>query len=77
MGPEDLARELCAKGLVVLGVVRSEPGVLVVYLHGAAGQWVDGLARSMIRAVPGVAWALTSEQSEAIVLVGLRNGPGR
>lgn len=71
MGPDDLREELEAAGLVLLGVGqhRGNPDVLVVYLHGNAGQWVDGRALGKIAAVPGVKAVSESVQSPSILLV--------
>jgi hypothetical protein len=71
MGPEDLREELEAAGLVLLGVGqhRGNPDVLVVYLHGNAGQWVGGAALGKIAAVPGVLAVSESVQSPSILLV--------
>ena len=43
--------------------------MLVVYLHGNAGQWVDGGALGKIAAVPGVMAVSESVQSPSILLV--------
>ena len=71
MGPDDLREELEAAGLVLLGVGqhRGNPDVLVVYLHGHAGQWVNGGAVGKIAAVPGVMAVSESVQSPTILLV--------
>jgi hypothetical protein len=71
MGPNDLREELEAAGLVLLGVGqhRGNPDVLVVYLHGNAGQWVGGAAIGKIAAVPGVMAVSESVQSPSILLV--------
>lgn len=71
MGPDDLRAELEAAGLVLLGVGqhRGNPDVLVVYLHGNAGQWVNGGALDKIASVPGVLAVTESVQSPAILLV--------
>jgi hypothetical protein len=71
MGPDELRRELEATGLVLLGVGqhRGNPDVLVVYLHGNAGQWVDGRALGTIAAVQGVLAVSESVQSPSILLV--------
>jgi hypothetical protein len=71
MGPDDLREELEAAGLVLLGVGqhRGNPDVLVVYLHGNAGQWVNGGALGKIAAVPGVMAVSESVQSPSILLV--------
>jgi hypothetical protein len=71
MEPQTLSRELQARGLELLGVGRhaTNPEVLVVYLHGNAGQWQDGTARMLIASVPGVITVTESLQSPAILLV--------
>lgn len=71
MGPDDLREELEAAGLVLLGVGqhRGNPDVLVVYLHGNAGQWVGGGALGKIAAIPGVVAVSESVQSPSILLV--------
>jgi hypothetical protein len=71
IGPDDLREELEAAGLVLLGVGqhRGNPDVLVVYLHGNAGQWVGGSALGKIAAVPGVVAVSESVHSPSIVLV--------
>ena len=71
MGPQELRVELESSGLVLLGVGqhRGNPDVLVVYLHGNAGQWVDGTALNKIAAVPGVLAVTESVQSPSILLV--------
>jgi hypothetical protein len=69
--PRGLRTELESRGLTVLGVGqhRLSPEVLVVYLHGNAGQWLDGAARRVIASVPGVVTVTESVQSPAILLV--------
>ncbi len=71
MGPDDLREKLETAGLVLLGVGqhRGNPDVLVVYLHGNAGQWVDGAALTKVAAVPGVLAVSESVQSPSILLV--------
>jgi hypothetical protein len=71
MEPDLLQHELRARGLELLGVGqhRANRDVLIVYLQGTAGQWVDGYARQLISTVPGVVAASDSVQSPAIVLV--------
>jgi hypothetical protein len=71
MEPHRLRRELEGRGLELLGVGRhhSHPDILVVYLHGNAGQWRDGAARLLIASVPGVLTVTESPQSPAILLV--------
>jgi len=77
MGPDDLRIELESAGLVLLGVGqhRGNPDVLVVYLHGNAGQWVDGGALGKVAAVPGVVAVTESVQSPAILLVRVEFTP--
>jgi hypothetical protein len=71
MEPHRLRRELEGRGLELLGVGQhhTNPEVLVVYLHGNAGQWRDGAARLLIASVPGVLTVTESLQSPAILLV--------
>jgi hypothetical protein len=71
MEPQRLRSELEARGLELLGVGKhhANPEVLVVYLHGNAGQWRDGVARTLIASVPGVVTVTESIQSPAILLV--------
>ncbi len=71
MGPDELRRELEAAGLVLLGVGqhRGNPDVLVVYLHGNAGQWVNGQALGKVAAIPGVSAVAESVKSPSILLV--------
>ena len=66
-----LNRELRERGLVLLDVSEDmiEPDVLVVYLHSQAGQWQDGTASRMIRALPDIVSVTPSEQSPAILRV--------
>jgi hypothetical protein len=73
---EDLRRELEVRELVLLGVARhaSRPEVRVVYLHGNAGQWMNGAALQVIQDVPGVLDAVASVQSPLIILVRVSTG---
>lgn len=66
-----LGRELRSRGLVLLDVSEDviEPDVLVVYLQAQAGQWQDGTASRMIRALPDIVSVTPSEQSPAILRV--------
>jgi hypothetical protein len=70
MEPDKLRRELEARGLELLGVGRhhSSPDILIVYLHGNAGQWRDGAARNLIGSVPGVITVSESVHSASILL---------
>jgi hypothetical protein len=72
--PAELQRELQKRGLAVLGVVQSrqDPGVLVVYLHGEAGQWASGRARRKILKVPGVLEAADSAPTPTVILVRVK-----
>jgi hypothetical protein len=76
--PRRLRTELESRGLTVLGVSqhRLNPEVLVVYLHGNAGQWLDGTARRVIASVPGVLTVTESVQSPCILLVRLQPTDG-
>ena len=69
IGPEELRTELVGRGLIVLDVARDPRNgeVLVVYLHGNAGQ--ADYAIETIRAVRGVLAVTESVQSRAIILV--------
>ena len=71
MHHEELSRELRARGLVLLGVsqYRSNPDAFVVYLHGNAGQWIDGTALCLVAQTPGVVAVTESVQSPSILLV--------
>ena len=71
MRAELLGRELRDRGLVLLDISEDviEPDVLVVYLHSQAGQWQDGTASRMIRALPDILSVTPSEQSPAILRV--------
>jgi hypothetical protein len=71
MRPEVLREELEARGLVLLGVGRHQTKreLLIVYLHGHAGQWQDGSAKREIRSVPGVLAVTDSSQAPTILLV--------
>jgi hypothetical protein len=66
-----LAHELRRRGLVILGVAGNQVlrEVLIVFLHGAAGQWVKGEALRIVRTVPGVLVVQESQQSPLILLV--------
>ena len=71
MDAERLTKELRGRGLVILAVAshRSASDVLVVYLHGVAGQWVHGEALMTVAGVPGVAAVVESVQTPSILLV--------
>ncbi|MBT0772137.1 hypothetical protein KIH74_24550 [Kineosporia sp. J2-2] len=71
MRAELLGRELRSRGLALLDISEDliEPDVLVVYLHTNAGQWQDGTAGRMIRALPDIVSVTPSEQSPAILRV--------
>jgi hypothetical protein len=68
---QTLAAELKYRGLVILDVAEQPgtPGVLIVYLHGNAGQWVDHYALRVIAAVPGVIGVTESARSPRILVV--------
>ena len=76
--PRGLRTELESRGLTVLGISqhRLNPEVLVVYLHGNAGQWLGGRARRVIASVPGVETVTESVQSPCILLVRLEPADG-
>jgi hypothetical protein len=71
MQADALQEELKRRGLELLGVGQhnSNPEVLIVYLHGNAGQWANGLARQVISQVPNVLATAESVSTPAIVLV--------
>ncbi len=71
MEPDQLRDALRARRLFVLAVSRhpTDAQAFVVYLHGNAGQFVDGYARRLIAQVPGVLSARESIQTPAILLV--------
>jgi hypothetical protein len=77
MDPQLLRGELESRGLAVLGVGqhRAKPEVLIVYLHGNEGQWVDGAARRTVSTVPGVLTVVDSVQSPTILLVRTETTP--
>lgn len=78
MEAEVLAKELRARGLVILAVTphRSAADVLVVYLHGNAGQWVNGEALMTAADVPGVLAIVESVQTPSILLVRMESTTG-
>jgi 2-keto-3-deoxy-L-rhamnonate aldolase RhmA len=69
--PELLAGELRMRGVVILGVGRHRDAadVLVVYLHGNAGQWATGSAVRRTSRVRGVLRVVESVQTPTILLV--------
>jgi hypothetical protein len=77
MTAQELRKVLEARGLVILhvGVDSADPEVLVVYLHGNAGQWWDGYARNLIRAVDEVVSVKDSQESRTILLVRMSSEP--
>jgi hypothetical protein len=77
--PLEFRNQLEERGLVILDVAaqRSHPSVFVVYLHGNAGQWVDGLALKMISEVPGVASVKEAERTPTILVVEMRIEAGK
>lgn len=76
MRAELLGRELRSRGLALLDVSEDtvEPDVLVVYLRSGAGQWQDGTAGRVIRALPDIVAVVPSEQSPAILRVRVSAG---
>jgi hypothetical protein len=62
--------ELVFRGLQLLGVNQHQanPEVLVIYLHGNAGQWVDQTALDIVSSVPGVGNAVESVSTPTIIL---------
>jgi hypothetical protein len=63
--------QMRARGVVILGTGehRANPATLVVWLHGPAGQWIDGVARLVVAGIPGVASVVDSVQTPTILLV--------
>lgn len=49
--------------------MQHRPDLLLVYLHGNAGQWVDHSATNVMLAIPGVLGVAESEVSPSILLV--------
>jgi hypothetical protein len=74
MTTEALTKELRSRGVVTLAVSphRSLPDVLVVYLHGNAGQWVDGAAARQVARIPGVVAVSESVPTPTILLVRIQ-----
>jgi len=76
ISPAQLKHQLQRLGLEVLGVSMDQrEGFLIVYLHGPAGQWVNGGARHIIESVHGVIAATNSVLTPAIVLARTRPRP--
>jgi hypothetical protein len=75
MEPDELREALRVRGLVVLDVGRhrTNADVLIVYLHGLAGQWAHGYARWLISGVPGVAAVEESVGTPVILWVRIEN----
>lgn len=65
-----LQEELRARDLVILDVAThyQDPTVLIVYLHGLSGQYVNGWAKSVVESVPGVRAVAESVRTPAIIL---------
>jgi hypothetical protein len=72
-----LLRELRRRGLEVLAVSqhRSDPQVLIVYLHGNAGQWAGGYALEVIASVPEVLKVEESVTTPTILLALVETHP--
>jgi hypothetical protein len=70
MQPQALHEELVFRGLQLLGVSQHQanPEVLVIYLHGNAGDWVDKAALDIVSSVPGVRNAVESVSTPTIIL---------
>jgi hypothetical protein len=68
--PEELAGYLRSEGLEILAVTgfQGDLDVLSVYLHGNAGQWLEGEALSVLARMPGVVCAIESVASPRILL---------
>jgi hypothetical protein len=75
MQPHKLHEELVFRGLHLLGVTQhhANPEVLVIFLHGNAGDWVDEPALDIVSSVPGVRNAVESVATPTIILA--RIGP--
>lgn len=69
--PEQVHEHLRRAGISVLHVSRDPRynNVLIVYLHGSAGDAVGGLARQACKAVPGVLDARDSDQTRDIIVL--------
>ena len=69
---------LVAQGIELLTISHScvQPNLLLVFLHGNAGQWVEGGALRKIKRIPGVVTAANSRDTQTIVLVDY-NAPGK
>ena len=70
MQPQALHEELAFRGLHLLGVSQHQanPEVLVIYLHGNAGDWVDKAALDIVSSVPGIRNAVESVSTPTIIL---------
>ena len=68
---EALAIELRRRDLAILAVCHhpTAPDVLTVYLHGNAGQWVNGMAMMTAADIPGVLSVVASAQTPSILLL--------
>jgi hypothetical protein len=68
---QGLAAEARARGLEILGTgeYKANRELLVIWLHGNAGQWVDGLARRIVAGIPGVVNVVDSVQTPTILFV--------
>jgi len=75
MTPGALAAQLRKRGLVILAVNRhrSLPDVVMVYLHGNAGQWAHQEALNTVAEVPGVVAVTESVSTSTILLVQVPN----
>jgi hypothetical protein len=71
MEPLELRDALEKVGLQLLGVGRNSQhdDVLMVYLHGNAGQWSEGSAVETIKSIDGVLSVAESVNSPTIILV--------
>ena len=70
MQPQELHEELVFRGLQLLGVTQHQanPKVLMIYLHGNAGDWVNKAALDIVSSVPGVRNAIESVSTPTIIL---------
>ncbi len=70
---EELQRVLRERGLQILAVTECVdcPELLIVYLHGNAGQWLHGHAHRVVAQVPGV---VTVSRTPCPTILRVRTG---
>lgn len=70
MNTDELREELEAEGLVILhvGLHRNRPNLAMIFLHGEQGQWADGYALDIVKAVPGITAVAESVTTPTIIL---------